>query len=212
VALLNSEVLRIKAELGFNVLGVGATPYFGVISIFDQIIQTYLTAGATTTSLTTVTAAAPPAPVQILLASATGFSAGDRVVLDVDSRQEPAIVESLSGNLITVLLSIDHGNAGGTLSYPVTVDGGETIVREALRRVLAVKVKMEAAMGLAGLKRAEDVEWYQGTKGGSSLFGDLAGQLNYWRMELAKALGMGEMYRQMQAQTSGSGGQSAVPC
>lgn len=203
MALLNSEVLRLKAELGYNVLGVGAEPYVGILAIFNQVVQAYLTAGATTTSATSVTASTAPALVTLTLASATGFSVGDMVVLDVDSRQETAMIQSLTGSTIAVLLTKDHGGA-----YPVTVDGGETIVRENLHRIRLVKEAMVAAMTTAGLKRAEDIEWYQAQKGGSSLFGELQTQLNYWRNELAAAVGLENMHNPM----ARGGGQCSVPC
>lgn len=202
MALLTSEVLRLKAELGYNVLGVGAEPYVGILAIFNQVIQQYLTAGATTTSATAVTASTSPALVTLSLADPTGFAVGASVVLDVDSRQETATVQSLTGSTITVLLMKDHGG-----TYPVTVDGGETIVREALQRIRAVKEAMGQAATTAGLKRAEDIEWYQSRKGGSSLFDELNGQLNYWRNELAAAVGIENRW---DARSSGS--QSSVPC
>ena len=57
MALLTSELMRIRAELGYNALGVGAEPYVGITAVFDQIVKVYLNAGATTTSATAVTAA-----------------------------------------------------------------------------------------------------------------------------------------------------------
>lgn len=43
MALLDSELARIKWHLGFNLLDVGATPYIGVAAIFEQVIQPTLT-------------------------------------------------------------------------------------------------------------------------------------------------------------------------
>ena len=119
MALLDSEIARIKAELGYNLLTTGALPYIGITQVFEQVIQDNVLAGASTTSTTAVSAQSTPTPVGITLASATGFAAGVRVVLDVDDRQETATVQSMSGSVITVQLTGVHSG-----TYPVTVDGG----------------------------------------------------------------------------------------
>src|SRR4051812_9346081 len=97
MGLSNAEVRRIKYELGYDLLSVSAEPYISYVSLFDQIIQPYLTEGASTRSSTAVTAADEPTPVTLVLVSATGFSAGERVVIDVDSRQESVTIQALSG-------------------------------------------------------------------------------------------------------------------
>ncbi len=56
MALLDSEIARIKAELGYNLLTTGAVPYIGVTQVFEQVIQQNVLAGAKTTSATVVTA------------------------------------------------------------------------------------------------------------------------------------------------------------
>lgn len=199
--LFDSEVLRIKHELGYNVLGIGAEPYVGIFAIFSQVVQAYLTRGAQTTSPTAVAASAAPVPVTLTLVDATGFSAGAMVVLDVDARQETAMIQSLNGLTITLLLTKTHSG-----TYPITVDGGETIVRENLSHIRAVKERMGAASKTAGLRQAEDIGWFQGQKG-STVFDELKGQLDYWRGELAAAVGLEDQHR---ARTFGS--QFSVPC
>lgn len=195
MALLDSEVLRIKAELGYNQVGLGALPSIGHVAIFEQVIQPYLTAGASTTSVTAVTAASVPTPVTLTLASMTGVSPFALVVLDVDSRQEEATISSVDtmASTITVLLSGEHGDATG-MAYPVTVDGGESNVRRILREISRVKAQFSSAASRGGLKRAEDVEWFQDRDGGSSLIGDLQKMLAFWRAELASALGVANMW------------------
>ncbi len=72
MALTTAEVRRVKYELGYNTLAVGAEPYFSYVSVFDQVIQPYLTAGTATTSDTEVDAVSagdPPSPVTLTLAS-----------------------------------------------------------------------------------------------------------------------------------------------
>lgn len=192
MALLQSEVDRIRYECGYNVLDAGAEPYIGVTALFDQVIATYLRAGATTTSATAVVVADEPTPVALTLASATGFAAGARVIIDVDTRQEVATVQSITGAAITVQLSKAH-----TGTYPVTVEGGESMVRAILKRIDATVVQLEAAASGSGLKRAEDIEWYaEGQFGsGSGRMGALEKQRGRWRDELCSLLGVRNLWR-----------------
>lgn len=189
MALLTSELTRVKYELGYNTLDAGAEPYISVVAVFDQIIQTYLESGAATTSATAVTAAAAPTPVTLTLASATGFNAGDRVVIDIDSRQEFAHVQSITGNDIVVLLRFDH-----TGTYPVTVEGGESIVREILTRLYALGSSLgELAVSTAGIKRVDEIEFFgDATINRIEQLTDLRMK---WRDELAGCLGVVNMWR-----------------
>lgn len=193
MALSTSELARIKFELGYNLLSVSAEPLIGVTQLFEQVVQPYLTSGAATTSSTTVAASATPAPVAITLADATGFSAGNKIVVDVDDRQEYATIQSKSGSAVTVLLTLAHAG-----SYPVTVEGGESIVRGILRQIQQISGIGTSAGGLlgqsleyAGLKRVDKIEWFGPNAGGAgSTSKGLAKQLDYWRDELARALGV----------------------
>jgi bifunctional DNA-binding transcriptional regulator/antitoxin component of YhaV-PrlF toxin-antitoxin module len=196
VALLDSEVARIKYELGYNVLAVGAEPYIGIVAVFDQVIQPYTTAGAATTSSTPVTAATSPTPQTLVLASATGFNVGDVVVVDVDSRQERATIQALSGASATAQLSLAHSG-----TYPVTVEGGETIVREILRELRLLSTGMNGTSGTIstirsrlGLKKVDDVEFFGGgntlASQGRDPLTSLLELREYWRDELAGLLGI----------------------
>jgi len=183
MALLTSEIIRIKYELGYNVLAAGAEPYIGVYAVFDQVIAAYMTSGATTTSATAVTAASAPTPVTLTLAAAAGFAEGARVVVDVDARQEIATVQTLSGTSLTVSLSRAHSG-----TYPVTVEGGESIVRELLLRIKTTSDEMSGVFGEGALKKVDEIEFHpSGTK---SNFANLGDQLRYWRNELASCLGV----------------------
>jgi hypothetical protein len=189
VALLTSELRRIREELGYNVLDAGADPYISIYAVFDQVIAVYMQGGASTTSSTTVTAASTATPVTLTLASATGFTAGDNVAIDVDDRYEQARVQAVSGSTITVLLQLAHSG-----TYPVTVEGGEMIVREILREIAKVKARMGQILTIAGLKRADEVEWYPAMKG-QGPFAELRNLLNFWRDELASTLGVQNLWR-----------------
>lgn len=196
MALLTSEVARIKAELGYNVLAVGAEPYIGVAAMFEQVIQPYTTAGASTTSATPVTAASSPTPTSIVLASGTGFAAGNVVIVDVDTRQERATIQSISGATITLQLALAHSG-----TYPVTVEGGESIIREILRELALLGSGMNSTAGAisrlrsrAGIKKVDEIEFFGGgstlgTQGKDPITQMLALR-EYWRDELASVLGI----------------------
>lgn len=188
MALLQGELTRLKVELGYNALLIGAEPFIGITQLFDLVILPYLSAGAITTSTTTVVASSPPALTAITLTSPTGFAAGARVVIDVDVRQETVTVESLSGSVLSALTSLAHSGV-----YNLTVEGGESIIREYLRYIRDVKAQMALAFGTGALKAVDEIQWYD-VKGAQTLFGNLGDQLMYWRTELASALGIRSMW------------------
>lgn len=194
MALLDSEVQRIRAELGYNLITASGAPWISTTQAFEQIIQPYLSAGAATTSATAVTAATTATPVALTLASATGFTVGDRVAIDVDDRQETATIQILSGSVITVMLTKAH--AGGSSSYPVTVEGGESIARELLKKIRDTKTQMSTVFGTGALKKVDEIEWYGTT---ATQFGILGSQLSFWREELAAVLGIPSMWSRRRA-------------
>jgi hypothetical protein len=188
--LTDAELQRIRVELGFNTLTVGAAPFVSVTALFETIIRTYLTVGARTTSSSSVTGNGTPLP--ITLADPTGFNAGDRVWLDVDARQESVTVQSLAGSVLTALFNLTHSG-----TYPVYVDGGEGAVRNQLAVIESIRLKRNASVGRGLLKRADDVEFYPATTG-NTLFDTLQKQLMIARDELASILGAPNMWRQKQ--------------
>ena len=183
MALLDSEIARVKAELGYNLLSNGASPWIDNVFIFEQVIQPNLTGGASTTSSTAIPEVSQPTPRALTLASATGFAAGARIVVDVDARQEIATAQSLSGAVVTVLLSKPHSG-----TYPVTVEGPETIVREILVRIRETKDKLASQYGSGALKQVDEIHFYDAR--GQTAFGVLGANLSYWREQLAAALGI----------------------
>jgi hypothetical protein len=190
-------MVELRAALGYNVLGVNAEPYIEYHGVFDVVVARYLNAGATTTSSTTVVAASTPTPVALTLALITGFAAFARVIIDVDTRQEEATVQSVIGSTITVLLTKAH-----TGTYPVTAEGGETMVRRYLRRIRAIQDQLGdgtviGAAGAGGLKRVDEIEfWNSSTYGyGSTAIGSLARELTRLRDELAALLGVTNLFR-----------------
>lgn len=198
MALLDSEVLRVRAELGYNAMGLQALPYIGISAIFDGVIQQYITAGAKTTSATPVAEGEPDTPQTLTLASGTGFTAGCRVWVDVDGRQEDATVQHMpSANTITVLLSKAHSG-----TYPVTVDGGEAMVREYLqhlRRLNGPGGVLERVTTRLGIAKVDEIEFFGGGSGGMSAGKDPKSQVlemvEYYRDQLAMTLGVERLNR-----------------
>ncbi len=176
------EIWRIKAELGYNLLSTGADVWVGVHQIFETVINDNIEAEVSTTSSTSVSSASDPTPVTLTLASASGFATNDRVFVDVDSRQENATIQSLSGSDITVQLTKTHSG-----TYPVALEGPIPLAREALRRILDSKAELAKTFGEGALKKVDEIEFYNS---GSSLFGTTADAVNYWRKELASRLGV----------------------
>ncbi len=193
MALTTSEVRRIKYELGYGLLSVAAEPYISYVSLFDQIIQPYLTEGAATRSSTTVAAATVPTPVTLTLVSAAGITVGDRVIIDVDARQESATIQALTGTSMTVLLMNAH-----TGSYPVEIEGGCSIVRAILRKLQAIaglgsdasSDAISKALATAGIKKVDEIEFFGGGITSQTRIGQVKSLQSYWRDELASVLGV----------------------
>lgn len=185
MALTDSEITRIKAELGFTLLSI-ANPYIGTAAIFETIIQPYLTGNVATTSSTSVTAASAPTPVTLTVASADDLSSGARVIIDVDTRQETVTIQNLSGTSMTVQLQKAHSG-----TYPVVLEGPESLVRECLRRIAEVKTELGSTFGIGAIKKVDEIEFH---RGGDTMFGSLGAQLAYWRRELAALLGIESMW------------------
>jgi len=190
MALLDRELDRIKYELGYNVLSAGAEPYINVTAIFGTVIQDNMNSGAITTSSTAVSAASTATPATLTLASATGFANGQRVVIDVDARQEIATVQSISGSDIVVLLTGVHSG-----TYNVTVEGGESIVREILLTLDGIVKTFGGAdvIASAGLRKVDEIEFF-GASGNNSRLDALKELQRFWRNQLASALGVENLW------------------
>lgn len=213
MALLTSELDLIRFELGWNGLTTGATPYIGIAEIFDRVVAPYLRSGLITSSSTAVTASAAPAKTTLTLTAVSGTNTqgdtvavhvGDRLIVDVDSRQEATTVESMSGVTVQVLLSLAHAG-----TYPVTVEGSESILRGILRNCRNVSSKLESSASRVGIKKVDEIEFFGATSGGSTVFSELMGQRQYWRGELYRCLfGVGD--RSLSGGGMGNGGLLSV--
>lgn len=193
MALPTSQLQRLKHELGFSQLNVGAEPYVSVTRYFEQIVVPNLNAGALTSSATAVTAqpiGSGAAPVTLTLASGAGFNLLDRVIVDVDDAEEEATVQSVAGTTIALRLIKAHGTDG---SYPVTVEGGESMVRQQLARCRKIAARIDAFGARAGIKKADEVEFF-GDRTMASGFRTLGEMQQYFRSELCKLVfGVGDI-------------------
>ena len=203
MALLTSELDRIRHEMGYNLLRVGAEPWVGISSLFDNVIAPYTRSGALTTSSSEVAGplypGAPPTQSVIKLTDPTGFNSGDRIIVDVDDAQEALTVQGMTGPLLLGMFSKAHNR-----TYSVTVEGGESIIREILVNIRNVKAKMADSYGTGALKQVDEISFYEAQ--GQTYFGLLGGQLCFWRDELASALGIRSMWKRR----SGGGSRLAV--
>jgi hypothetical protein len=190
--LSQADVQRIKQELGFNQLTLGAEPYIGVTRFFEQVAIPSLNAGALTTSSTAVTAASAPTPVALTVASAVGLAMFDQVYIDVDAAMERATIQAVSGSTITVLLSKAH-----TGTYPVSQEGGTALVRWYLSRLRMISDKIVSSVSRAGVKKVDEIELFGGTSKGAremNTFQSLEQIQAYFRGELCKLLfGVGDI-------------------
>lgn len=184
--LTDDELARIKAELLDNVLSLGAEPYVSIRAIYDVIRDNVVSSSVSpTTSSTAVSAAGPTT---ITLASATGYAAGQRVVLDVDGSREVVTLRSLSGAVASVICRKTHSG-----TYPVEVESAITIVRGLLSELEAVRDQIADARASAGLRRVDEVEWMDAASGRTQL-DEMHRARELLRRDLAYALGLRGIY------------------
>jgi hypothetical protein len=195
--ILDSELDRIRAELGHNLLNVGAEPYIGVTAVFSQIVQRYLREGLDCTSSTT---ANTPGYVTLTLDSVTGISVMSRVAIDVDEQFEMVTVRAVNDVAKTISVITKKKHPG---TYPVTIDGGLQIVRECLAALVDIQTKLVDTRGHGTLKAVDEVEFYD-TRG-KTQFQAYLDQAEHWRDRLARHLGLSRI-------KFGGGGQGSVLC
>ena len=135
-------------------------------------------------------AATTPTPATLVLVSGTNFAAGQRVVIDVDDRQEVVTAQNVSGASLTALLTLAHSG-----TYPVTVEGGETLIREQLTRLRAINTQITAAASTAGIKQVDVIHSYGGGSAGVSQIDVLYKQRDRASDELASLVGVQNMHR-----------------
>lgn len=181
MAFTDSEIARMRVELGYNVMSNSAVPYIQITNVFDQVIAQYALSDVSTTSVTTVSEPSAPTPATIVVASATGISAGCSLVVDVDSRREVVTVQNVSGSSVTAIFSKAHSG-----TYPVSVDSGETIVREILQQLAELNKTLASRMSAAGIKKVDEIEFSDS----KSAWLEFTNARDYLRDQLASALGI----------------------
>jgi len=189
------EMARIKSELDDNVVDYGAQPYIDVRAVYDVIRDNVVSSSVTpTTSSTSITSAGPTT---ITLASATGYAAGQRIVIDCDDAREVVTIRSLSGAVASIVATKTHSG-----TYPVEVESGLTIVRGILSDLITLDTQSRAQVGSAlGLKRVDEVEWNTDAGGIIAAF---AQQRLMLRRRLASATGLASLYAANRGRGGGS--------
>jgi len=202
MSLLNSEISRVKTELGYNELSLSALPYAidGITQIFSQIVQPYLNAGELNYSATAVAAQSTPTLVTLTLNKApTAMMVGDRIVVDQDSAQEFAHATAVTSNTVTLALQNAHNG-----TFPLTVEGGESTARYCLRQCISIADRIGRAASRAGVQKADEVTFFASTATQNGVIDDLIKLQRHWRNELASALGVANLREQRQG--GGAGG------
>ncbi|MEE8425893.1 MAG: hypothetical protein V3S15_01320 [Woeseiaceae bacterium] len=200
----DAEIKRIKFELGQNLLEVGSEIYVGGgHQIIEAVIQQHIAAEVSTTSAAQVLDASPIVPSTVLVADATGFTAGDRIYVDVDSRREIVTIQALSGTMLTAMFSNAHGSTAGAV-WPISLEGPIPIVRDLLAKIAAAKTELASTFGEGALKRVDEVTFYNTDS--NSLFGSIGETVRHWRNELAVALGIPNLWER----STSAGSRSAM--
>lgn len=192
MGLSNAEIVRLRAELGYNAVQIG-NPYLTAYALFETVIQTYVEAGGETTSSTAVTGTGSPVPATLTLAaiptdtSGDALVSGDQVIIDVDARLERATIQSLTGLDIVVSLSLTHSG-----TYRVMCDGGVAMVREKLSNIRKLSDQIQTMSSAAGVKKADEVEFFGSADLNHTIgpAGALWQQREWERKELADFIGV----------------------
>lgn len=192
MSLLNSEVSRIKTELGFNELSLSALPYAidGITQLFTQVVQPYLNAGELNHSSTALAVQSTPTLVTLTLNGPvpTAMLVGDRIVVDQDSFQEFAHATAVTSNTVTLALQNAHNG-----TFPLTVEGGESTARYCLRQCISIADRIGRAASRAGVQKADEVTFFASTATQNGVIDDLIKLQRHWRNELASALGVANL-------------------
>lgn len=216
-------IQKLKGQLGFNAVNVGAEAYVlnGYAAMFDAAIAPYMVdQGSSSTTVVpasstgsavavAVTVAANPIVSGAQVANIYGnvFTQGAKVVVDVGPQQETnVVIMGISGLVLTLLLANAHGQYG---SYPVLLQGGEYLARQIMARIDVIEGQLTGIAPItAGVTRADDVQLassMMGRKGQLDKFQSLNAQRDLARKELASLLGVPNLW-EMRGKFGGSSG------
>ncbi len=200
--LTDDELARIKSEVFDNLLGLGAVPYFDVRTLYPVIRDNVESSTvAATTSTTSVTS---PGATSITLASATGYVAGQRIVLDVDDARETVTIRSISGSVVSVVCRKAHAG-----TYPVEVESALTLVRGYLSDLITLEQRERDLYTSAGVKRVDEIEFFGRSEGGDALSRTQETR-NALRAKLASALNLTRVMSEMKGRADAAMGSSGA--
>jgi hypothetical protein len=171
-----AETENLRYHLGFGNVSIGGYPYTpdGYFELFTNVIAQYLTSGATTTSSTVVSAAGI---VEITPASMAGISTYVRLVIDVAPDEETVVVRAATATTFSATFTKAHA-----APFAIEVESGVTRLRTLLTaadRALADAFSGDTA-ATAGVKKVDEIEFFQALKGGTTLL-SMAGKLEQYR-------------------------------
>ena len=192
----DADIVRIRAELGDNIVAALANPYIGVRAVYDVIqsyVQTDVEATSSSTSVTTA------GPVTLTLASVSGLSVGSRVVVDVDDQREVVTVRAVVGSTVSVVCRKTHSG-----TYPVENENPLTIVRGILADLETIAQRERLLYASAGVKSVDEIEFFGRAEGGALASIDDARRRA--RMRLAQACGVVWIANGEAARAAGGGG------
>lgn len=192
--LTSDEMDRVKAELGDTVVGLGAEPYLSIKAVWSLIRDNVGSSSVDpTTSSTTVSSAGPTT---LTLASVSGLSQFDKVVLDADDARETVTIRNISGSVISVVCRKTHSG-----TYPVEKESALTLVRGLLADLAVVRDQLNELRAGSGIKAVDDVQFFGGADGRTAL-DEARREQRRLREELASMLNV----RWILAQARGGGG------
>lgn len=178
-----SETEKLRYHLGYGNVGIGGYPYTpdGYFELFTNVIAQYLTSGAVTTASVAIAAAGT---FEVTPASMTSIATYVRLVIDVPPDEETVVVRAATVTTFSATFTKAHA-----APFSVEVESGVTRLRALLAaadRALA-DCFSGATASTAGLKKVDEIEFYQALKGAATNL-VLAGKLEqYKRIVLAIA-------------------------
>lgn len=186
--LTDDELQRVRRELADNVLDIGAVPYVGHRAIYDVIRDNCSSSSVAPTASSTAVAAA--GATVLTLGTTAGLAVGDKVQLDADDARETVSVRAITGTTGGTISVVCRKPHAGT--YPVEQESALTLVRGTLADLAVIQDEINAARAAAGLKRADEVEWF-GAAGERTALEELRRAQHALRRDLARLVGLGAL-------------------
>lgn len=159
MSLSDAEIESTRFHLGYGNLDFGAYPYTadGFKQLFRDVVGPNLTIGAETTASAAIAAGTTATVTPALM---TGIAAQVRLVVDVGDAAETVVVQNAKGTAFTAAFANAHPASG----YPLCVASGTTRLRALLHQAdkAWAATLAPSAVDTAGLKKADEVEFYQG--------------------------------------------------